>query len=243
MSFVSPVPTDANGQPRDTGNMQSLGKDDFLRLLVAKLQYQDPLEPMADEDFIAQLAEFSSLEQMYNISEGIASSNQWDFLQMQSINNSLASNLIGKEVEANYEGIYVDAGVSPKISYTLDNDATNITLSIRDATGAVVATLSENDVAAGSGSITWDGTDTFGNRVADGYYTVDATATAANGNSLTPKLGLVGIVSAITYRDGSAYLNVNGVEIPLGDVRSVRDPELSSDTGTDSGDDPDEGTV
>ena len=58
MSFISPVATDTNGNPRDTGSMQSLGRDDFLQLLVTKLQHQDPLKPMEDSDFIAQLAQF-----------------------------------------------------------------------------------------------------------------------------------------------------------------------------------------
>ena len=60
MSFISPIATDVNGNEKATGSMQILGKDDFLKLLVTKLQNQDPLDPMADEDFIAQLAQFTT---------------------------------------------------------------------------------------------------------------------------------------------------------------------------------------
>ena len=49
----------------------SLGKDDFLRLLVTQLTYQDPINPVADQEFIAQLAQFSALEQMYNVAAQI----------------------------------------------------------------------------------------------------------------------------------------------------------------------------
>ena len=99
MSFISPIPTDSRGNEIKTGSAQELGRNDFLELLIAKLQNQDPLKPMEDEDFIAQLAQFSSLEQMNNIAEGISASNEWDFLQMQSINNTMAAGLIGKEVD------------------------------------------------------------------------------------------------------------------------------------------------
>ena len=235
MSFISPVRTDANGVERDTGSMQSLGKDDFLRLLVAKLQYQDPLEPMQDEDFIAQLAEFSSLEQMYNIADGIATSNQWDYLQMQSINNTMASGLIGKEIEASYEGIYVDMDTDPTISFTVNEYATDIKFTIKDSSGSTVTTLNESDVEAGTGSIVWDGTDSMGNHVEEGYYTVEAVATDADGNSFDPRLALVGVVSAITYRDGAAYLIVDGTEIPLSDIKGVGEPGTFSDQDSDEG--------
>ena len=113
MSFISPVATDTNGNPRDTGSMQSLGRDDFLQLLVTKLQHQDPLKPMEDSDFIAQLAQFSSLEQMNNIADGIESSNQWDYLQMQSMNNVMAAGFIGKDVKAEFNGVYLDFDNEP----------------------------------------------------------------------------------------------------------------------------------
>src|SRR5512141_1215692 len=118
MSFISPVATDSNGQPKKVGGQQSLGKDDFLQLLVTKLQHQDPLNPQDDADYIAQLAQFSSLEQMNNIADGISASNQWDFLQMQSLNNAMASGLIGKEVRAEYNGVYVEDGKSATVSFT-----------------------------------------------------------------------------------------------------------------------------
>lgn len=71
-----------------------LGKDDFLKLLVAELQHQDPTNPMQDRDFIAQMSQMSSLEQMNNISSG--------FLKLNSLINSMsASELLGKDVEIN----------------------------------------------------------------------------------------------------------------------------------------------
>jgi flagellar basal-body rod modification protein FlgD len=224
MSFISPIQTDTNGQPKQTGSLQALGKDDFLKLLVTKMSNQDPLDPMADEDFIAQLAQFSSLEQMYNISEGIAEANQWDFLQMQSLNNTLASGLIGKEVVASYDGVYFDGDNDAAINFTTTTYADEIEFTIRAEDGSTIATLSRDDVQPGNGQIEWDGRDRYGNKVDPGYYTVEVSATGPGGANFTPSLKLVGVVSSISYRDGGAFLNVNGSEIKLGDIVSVGEP-------------------
>jgi len=225
MSFISPVSTSSSGSDSGTDSSTVLGKDDFLQLMITKLQYQDPLNPTTDEDFIAQLAQFSSLEQMSNIADAIESSNQWDYLQMQSLNNVMSSNLIGKEVTADFSGVYFDGDSKPEVSYTLTQDASKVVFEIRDANDTLVRTLTAKDVAAGSTSIEWDGNNTTGNKVDDGYYTVTATAYDSAGESFAPSLKLVGEVTGITYRDGSAFLIVNGTEIALGDVTEIRPPK------------------
>lgn len=240
MSFISPIRTDANGNPKATGSMQVLGKDDFLQLLVTKLRYQNPMDPMADEDFIAQLAQFSTLEQMNNIAEGIASSNKWDFMMMQSINNNMAAGLIGREIRATYDGVYYDQISSPKINFTTQDFAKEITFTIRDSEGKIVNTIKVEDVQPGTDSITWDGTDLTGNRVDMGYYTIEATGTLGTGATFTPSLTLTGVVDAISYLDGAAFLNVNGTQIPLGDVTWIGNPSPATENSdNDSSDDND----
>lgn len=233
MSFISPIPTDTNGNERQTGSLQSLGKDDFLQLMVAKLQNQDPLEPMDDADYVAQLAQFSSLEQMNNIANGIASSNDLDLLQMQSLNNVMASGLIGKEVKAEYEGFYVEEGIASTINYTTKKYAEEVTFVIKDLNGNTINTLTQNNVESGANALEWDGTDRQGNLVSDGYYYVDVTAKAADGSTFTPSLSMVGKVESVIYRSGSAFVKVNGGEIPLGDITAVA--EVGVFTGDDEG--------
>jgi flagellar basal-body rod modification protein FlgD len=221
MSFISPVATKASNTDSGTSSSSALGKDDFLQLMITKLQHQDPLNPTSDEDFIAQLAQFSSLEQLSNISDAIQSSNQWDYLQMQSLNNVMSSNLIGQDVTADFSGVYFDGDNSPEISYTLAQNASKVSFEIRDSSGNLVRTLTDKDVNSGTASIAWDGKDSNGNKVDKGYYTVTATAQDEDGNSFTPSLELEGEVTGVTYRDGSAYLVVNGTEIALGDITKI----------------------
>jgi flagellar basal-body rod modification protein FlgD len=201
--------------------MQTLGRDDFLQLLVTKLEHQDPLKPMEDEDFIAQLAQFSSLEQMSNIADGIESSNQWDYLQMQSMNNVMAAGFIGKDVKAEFNGVFVDYDNEPRIAFTLNQYADEVTFEIHDGAGNLVRTLTEDELEPGNHSITWDGKDERGNRAAEGYYTVSVTGVSGAGEKFTPQLALFGTVERVIYREGSAFLIVDGTEVALGDIAVV----------------------
>lgn len=229
MGFISPIATDTNGKPKATGGMQQLGRDDFMKLLVTKLENQDPLKPMEDEDFIAQLAQFAALEQMSNIADGINSSNQWDLLQMQSLNNAMASSLIGREITASFEGVMLADDKSATIAYTATQPLKSVVLTIKDKTGQVVATVTEANIDEGTHSLTWDGTDLRGNRLPEGFYTVQATATNNNGESVSPSLNIAGTVERIYYRDGNAYLFVNGSEVALSDVTAVGAPGSFTD--------------
>ncbi|WP_138090564.1 flagellar hook assembly protein FlgD [Halalkalibacterium halodurans] len=81
-------------RPKEQSNSGILGKDDFLRILIAQLQYQDPLNPMDDREFIAQMAQFSSLEQMTNMNSAIQ-----QFVKQQTSQTLVQhSELIGKRV-------------------------------------------------------------------------------------------------------------------------------------------------
>jgi len=76
-----PGTTNANNQAGTTSTAKeesrdTLGKDDFLSLLVTQLKYQDPMEPLKDTEFIAQLAQFNALEQAQNTNKGIESLNE-----------------------------------------------------------------------------------------------------------------------------------------------------------------------
>lgn len=96
ISGTSSGTTGSSGAERTvTAQMQALGKDDFLRLLTVQLKYQDPINPIRDQDFIAQLAQFTSLEQMHNLSERIS---QYLGVQLMASLTSQAVSLLGKTV-------------------------------------------------------------------------------------------------------------------------------------------------
>ncbi|WP_246939932.1 flagellar hook assembly protein FlgD [Bacillus pinisoli] len=111
-------------QPTQKSNSDVLGKDDFLRILMTQLQNQDPMNPMQDKDFIAQMATFTSLEQMTNMNKMLE-----QFITTQKSDNILKySEMIGKQVEW--------------IHTTVDDNGNNVT----ETKEAIVKSISQKNL-------------------------------------------------------------------------------------------------
>ena len=128
-----------------------LGKDDFLKMMIAQLQHQDPLNPMDGTAFTAQLAQFSSLEQLQNINTQLTSFTQ----QQQALGNTQAVNFIGKKVLAQGNTFSAN-GNAVTLGYNLAADAVSGQVQISDASGQVVDTLSFKNQKQGLNSLTWN---------------------------------------------------------------------------------------
>jgi len=213
--------TSSANQSSSTTASSTLDKDAFLKLLVKKLSNQDPLNPQDDNAFIAELAQFSSLEQLENMNTSLTKDLQWNALLSQTINNTSAASLIGRSVRADSSELYKGTSGSADVAYNLNSDAATVTVDIKDSNGKVVRSIKLNDVAAGDQTVTWDGTNDDGDQVDAGYYTVSITAKDVNGNSVTTKQSMEGKITGVAYEDGSALLEVNGMQIPLSSVQKV----------------------
>ena len=120
---VTYVPSNDQSQAATQAAKKVLGKDDFLRLLVAKLSNQDPLNPIQDEDFASQLAQFSSLEQLSNMNDNLTQDMQWNYLLSQTINNTMATSLIGRTVRADSSQVYLETAGTSDLYLNLDRTA------------------------------------------------------------------------------------------------------------------------
>lgn len=223
--IISPQPVDARGNLIPTGAQKELGQEDFLRLFVTKLRYQDPMSPMQDEAFIAQLAEFSSLQQLTALNENFEASIRWDVINNQTINNSVAAQLIGKQVVANLSELRLTEENAPKLSFELSEFASSIEIEIVDAAGETIRTIKESQLPSGRNDVVWDGNNEDGERAPEGSYTVTITATDANGESFNTSLSITGIITGVVYRGGIAFLKIDGTEVALGDVEEINVPE------------------
>lgn len=182
-----------------------LGREAFLTMLVAQLQNQDPLNPMEGSDFSAQLAQFSSLEQLINVNKSV----QDMATAFEKSSETDASTLIGKEVTGNADSMVVSSGTPSNGLYTLSQQA-EVMVYIYNSEGNVVKTIYPGEQVAGDYSIDWDGTDNGGNTVEDGSYTYKVLQNTGSGYTAISST-ITGKVNGVTYQNGKAYLEVNGV--------------------------------
>lgn len=225
MAFVNPISysspdSSVNGTSGSGDN--NMGKDQFLQLLLAQLENQDPLNPMDSTDMTAQLAQFSQLEQLANINSNL----EYSKLYLASLNNAQAMDFIGKEVEARGDSVHLSEGASARLSYELHGEAGASTICIYDQNRQVVREIELGSQSSGSHAWMWDGRDNQGNTLAAGTYTFEVSATDADGNEVGVSTYFKGVVTGVTFEDGITYLLLGEKKVAMGDVINVNDGEV-----------------
>ena len=216
-----------NGTETTTKN-DALGKEAFLKLLVTQLQNQDPLNPLDDKEFIAQLAQFSSLEQMTNISNGITAltekTTQQDMLS--------AVNYIGKEVTASGDAM-TKAGTSvTPVYFTLSDTASAVYANVYDANNNLVRTEKFTSMQAGEFEYTWDGQDYNGKDADSGQYNVYFSAESPTGAAVFVDTEVSGTITALEQGDdGETFFRLSdGRKISFSDIKKVVQPATTTTT-------------
>lgn len=197
----------------------SLGKDDFLKLLVTQMRNQDPINPMDGKEFAAQLAQFNSVEQLINVNKGIESLAQSQQDLNSGLNNSMAASLAGKEVKALSNQISLKDG-NAVIDFRLKHASTETQVIITDSMGNIVRSDQLGSFSNGDQSWVWDGTSDHGEEVPDGIYSIEVNAQNENGDveSITFTRG---IAESVKYTENGVKLLVNGAYIPIGDIEEI----------------------
>ncbi|MBI5491399.1 MAG: hypothetical protein HY893_00540 [Deltaproteobacteria bacterium] len=198
------------------GVNDAMGKDSFLKLLVTQLQNQDPLNPTDNTQFVAQLAQFSSLEGITNLNTSMDSVSKG----MASLESYNSAGLVGRVVKAggNQFGF---AGSPVVFGYDLANTAASTSINVYDGAGRAVKNITMGPAQGGYYEVNWDGTDDSGNVVSPGAYTFTVNAKDAN-NSVVGALPYVtGLVSSVTLDAGKASLNVGGTVVSMDNVKEI----------------------
>jgi len=217
-----------SSQTEGTGSSSEMGRNEFLKLLVTQLEHQDPTDPMKDEDFVAQLAQFSSLEQLTNISEGVSSMNQ----SSDKGHMLEAVNFLGKQVSAEGSQISKEDGSISSVSFSLEEHAASVNVNIFDSRGNIVRTIESGAQQAGRHTIRWDGLDYTGSQVPDGVYSLGIRAAGMNGEPLPVDTAVSGTVAGVKHSGGSTILTLkDGREVDLMNIHQVVEPQPSGGQG------------
>ena len=193
-----------------------MDKDGFLKLLVAQLQNQDPTGAGQDPNqMVQQLTSFSSLEQAQQTNSLLTG------LQTQTAGlfQAQTAGLVGKTVKVDGSGFNLKTGAA-NMNIELAAGA-NVTLTVKDANGKVVATLPQGHLNRGLSTMAWDGKDADGNVLPDGPYKVEVTATGDDGRPALFRTSLSMKVDAVTFSNGGIYLASAGNVFSLSDVLEI----------------------
>lgn len=205
---------------KPTGNAD-MGKDAFLQLLVAQLTHQDPMNPMEDKEFTSQLAEFSSLEQLTNISDGISglteATNRQELLG--------AVSFIGKDIKAQGNTLSITEEGVTKLYYDLPESIASGFVNIFDPNGNMVETIEIGAKQAGSYTLEWDGTDYNGNKLPQGVYNTTMAAETAEGKQVMVYTDVSGTITGVQNFGDTFYLTLDdGRVLDLMNIKEIVDP-------------------
>ncbi len=202
-------------------NGTSMGKEDFLKLMLAQLQNQDPLSPMEGTEFASQLAQFTSLEQLMNLNDSMDTSINANYYLSQSINNTLAATLIGKEVKLSGSTFQNNGQENATIGYNLSTMASSVTVNIYNESGQLVKTIQNAPKNSGDNKLIWDFSDNDGNSVPQGRYTFKVEPKDAESNLMSYSTYVLGKIDGVKFTENGTMLVVNGAKYNLSDIMEI----------------------
>lgn len=206
------------GEHRATVPGGSLGKDEFLELLVAQLRNQDPLNPMQPQDMAVQLAQFTSVEQLIQLNEQLSAQAVVDEALVRGFAGNSALGLIGKSVIATTDQVVVPADGTGVVSVEVGAGGGTAKLTLLDAEGNAVGTRELGHLPAGRHSIE------LGEAAADlppGTYAIRIDVVDAEGEPV-PAVALTrATIDGVRYTDDGLVLVGGPLEFRIQDVVEV----------------------
>ncbi|NWF66793.1 MAG: flagellar hook capping protein [Campylobacterales bacterium] len=219
MATINPLTSSvpfANASDRVENPKGKLQKDDFLKLFLKELQYQDPTEPMDNEKILTQTSQLATLEAQENLKtslENMVSS----FAASSAFG---ASNLIGRPVYLGDNLTTVKGSLGSDFGFYIPENITNLTYRLKDDKGAEIYSNSVTEnIDEGYFPIHWNGKDKNGKQLTSGNYTVEAYYTNANGQSVN--LNKADLIESVQVSDGEAKLKVNNKYVAMKDIKEI----------------------
>ncbi len=199
----------------EASSRTTLGKNEFMQLLLTQLRYQNPLNPLEPQEFAAQLASFSNVEQLSQLNDQLAIQTQSVELATIMTKAAFSSSLVGRSVVATGDKVHVPSSGQAAIRVEVGAGGGTATLNLRDSTGRVVATRDLGVVDGGDQTLTLPADLPAGN------YTYSLEVKDAAGASVAVTTYSRGAVAGILFRDGEIILQIDGMEISMDDVVEI----------------------
>ncbi|MCO7516132.1 flagellar hook assembly protein FlgD [Pseudomonas guariconensis] len=215
---ASGVSTGTKKTTPENTDKNALGKDAFLQLLVTQMQHQNPLDPQDNGEFIAQLAQFSSLEGITTLNDTVNSIAG----ALGSSQALQASSLVGRSVVVQNDKAVVDTAESFNGQIVVPQAIGEAKITIKDKDGNVVKTIELGEQKAGYADFIWDGTNEKGEKVDPGTYSFSATTTV-DGKAVEMYTLLPAKVTSVSINpSGEMMLNLAGLgKVPLSSVQTI----------------------
>ncbi len=159
---------------------KTLGKDDFLRIMITQMKHQDPTQPFKAEQFASEMAQYASVEQLQNINQNLGKMSG----QNQPMERLAMTGLIGKSVTVDRERFPHAEGSADSLSFALPKDASQVHVAIIAENGETAFQKDLGAQKAGNNSFTWDGIKSNTVPAKSGGYFFRITAQDPNGQSL-----------------------------------------------------------
>lgn len=216
---VSSTTSSAATSDLSAATSSAMDRDAFLKLLVAQLKYQDPLEPKENSEFVAELAQFSSLEQTMGINDRLDQLS----LQTQGVSNSQVVALVGNLATVRGNMVTIDgSGAGTPVAFELAGEAANTRITITNQFGDVVRTIDVGARPEGRTQITWDGRSDTGSVLPKGTYVVNIATQDENGEAVGVSQQTSSVVKAVSFDKGYPVLHLtNGASVPVSDLLRV----------------------
>jgi flagellar basal-body rod modification protein FlgD len=214
-SVSNPALYGAGSSAPEATSKTNLGKNDFLTLLVTQLKNQDPLSPLQPHEFAAQLAQFSSVEQLSQLNEGMATQSQMTQLVALLSKTNFGASLIGRQVLAVDDQVACTQGVASKVRVEIGGNGGSGTLTLKDKLGRVVATRELGSLPPGMQTLTLPAD------LPTGTYTYSLQVKGPGDTDVPVQTYTTGVVRGVVLKDGALVLQVGDLEIPLDAITEI----------------------
>lgn len=209
----------SSSQTAQSSNSNELGQDAFMELMIAQLKNQNPLEPMENGEFLAQMAQFSTASGVGELKDSFD-----NFTSSFNSNQALqASSLVGREVQVPSNTALLTADGSVNGTVDLPVSSPSLRISIVDQSGQTVRTIDMGQQSSGEVAFSWDGTDDSGTRVDEGNYYIAAEA-LLEGQTYALDTSVIAPVESVTLGQGGSNVSLSVAgqgNIPMSSVRKI----------------------